>query len=373
MPEQPTNTQAQVSRAPVTLADLTGHLLWPRLLRAPKLALAPARVGLCAAMIAAVFGLDHLWRAVFKGPAPGPVAVLVKDLSAGWMLALEHLIAADVVRAGQALTGAFLTTPIDFLTGVPGDAGPWRGVAATLVLLPIVLVISTVAAGAVCRSAAREFAQGVVEPWTRSLGFGLARWRSLLGATLGPLLLVWVLIAALALGSLIFLKWPVLNVIGALLFPVFIIAALAAALIAAAYTLGQGLLWAAVACDDADAFDAVQRAYAYVFGRPLRLVIYQAVSLGLSLIALVALGAVVAFAGSMLGHATGLPLEDIASGVRSNADWSTRAAHWLVGVWLALLQLGVAAYAVSLYLTSQTIIYLLVRQLNDGADWSEVG
>lgn len=371
-PSTATPTSPRVSRVPVTLDDLTAHLLWPELWKVPKLALAPGRLGLSAALLVMVFGLDHLWQAAFGGPAPGPLTVLLIDMAAAWQSALSHLIAGEESLAGYALLDLFIRRPAAFAIGDMGQAGLARGLTAALILAPIALVAASVLAGAVSRSVAREFGQNLVEPWTRSLGFSLGRWRSMVGAAAGPLVLAWALCGLLWVAGKLLLSLPGLNVVGGLIFPVFLLGGLVIALMLAAYALGQGLLLPAVACDGADAFDAVQRAYGYVFGKPLRLLLYQALALAIGAVAIVLLQTVIMLLLALLGHILGVPIEALRDEARNNPGWTARASAWLIQFWVALVQLGVAAYVVSLYCTAQTIVYLLVRRLNDGLDTREV-
>ncbi len=363
-----------VSRSPVHLDDLLEGLLWPRLLRAPVLALSPGRLGLAAFLVVMLFTLDRVWRSIFGGGEPGPllgaIAGLRRPAADLFTAILPRVVdgsltwSPDLDAAGRAVLAFFVQVPTSMIVGPDGHVV--KGIFATLILAPLGAVLTAVVGGALCRSVVCEFAWGRVLPWTRALGFGVARWRSLVGALLGPPVIVWGLCLLLLLAGWL-MQWPVLNFVGGLLFPIVLLLALLAALVMAAYVLGHGLLLPAVACDNADGFDAIQRAYAYCYARPMRLVGYWALAL------LVGMAAVMVVNGFMylilvLVHTT--TKLNVAGTITlpENADWSERATAALVGFWAALVQVAAFSYTISLYFTSGTLVYLLTRRVVDDQD-----
>jgi hypothetical protein len=129
-------------------------------------------------------------------------------------------------------------------------------------------------ATAIARSAACEFSAELRLPWRRALRFGFGRARAALVAVVLPLALAWALAGgAVLLGRL---AGEILGPLWgeAVAMPVLVIVGTVAGVVAFVYALSSGLLISAVAADGADGMDAIQRAYAYVLGRPGRLVIY---------------------------------------------------------------------------------------------------
>lgn len=388
-PEERAGTSVVFSRSPVTLADLLEGLLWPKLLRAAGLALNPGRIWLASFLIVAVFALDTTWRSWFGGRTePGPMGPLISSIAdirqpAGTLYTalLPHVQngawvwSPDLQVAGRALLDLFITVPTGMIVTPDGSVG--AGIAATLVLLPISVLILAVIGGAICRSVAVEFSTGAVIPWTRALGFAISRWGSLFGAVVGPVLVVWgVCLLMLGLGWL--MKWPVLNLVGGVFFPIVLLLSLLASLFMAAYVMGQMMLIPAVACDGADGFDAVQRAYAYTYGRPLRLVGYLLILLLAGTVASVLLASFASLTLALAERTTGITL-DAPSAAAGEVDaagtvsgWLERATRLMVGFWSSIVRIAVAAYVLSFYFAGSTVVYLIMRKLNDDQDLRDV-
>lgn len=370
---------AGVFRSPVTVEELTGQLLWPRLLRAPALALAPSRLALGSVLVVAVMLLDRVWSAVFGGRADadggermaGPLSGPLQDLGRP----LGELVAAarslDIGRFGEAMTALFITTPLGLVRADDGLLPPWGDLVSTMVLLPAALVLAALAGGAIARSAAWEFARAERLIWTRAAGFALARWSSLVGALAGPLALMWLAALGLYLAGWV-MAVPGLDVLGSAVLPVLMLGGLAIALTMLAFFFGHPLVLPAVACDGADAFDAVQRAFAYVFARPIRLAGYLAVAIIQGVAAFLLLGGLAFVVLSVTRYTTGVPIELSGMTTPEPEGWTDRASAWLVGFWSATVRIAVAGYAVSLYFTAGTLVYLLMRRLVDGQDETQL-
>ncbi|MGD9690122.1 MAG: hypothetical protein AB7K52_10760 [Phycisphaerales bacterium] len=362
------------SRSPVTLDDLLSGLLWTKLLRSASLALNPGRLWLCSFLLVAVFALDTTWHALFGGREPGPLVACLADLRrpiADLVGALfPHVQAGawvwtpDLGAAGKAMIDLFITVPQGMI--VSPEGGLVSGLFAVVILVPVAVVLTAVCGGAVCRSVAVEFATGRSIPWTRALAFGLSRWGSLVGALIGPLAIVWTICLLLVAAGWL-MTWPLLNILGALLFPFVLLASLAAALAMVAYVVGHMMLMPAVACDGADGFDAVQRAYAYAYGRPLRLVSYLAVLLLQGVVAFLLLASVIWLGMALAERLTGLSGTESPAG-GAGGVWLDGAARRLVRFWNAIVRIVAASYALSLYFAGSTVLYLLMRKLNDDQD-----
>ncbi len=329
------------------LSELLDDLLWPRLLRAGSLALRPERLQL--AFLVNLLALGVLWvptiwganplDAVFVSAGPGPAP--------GWRIPGTNLHAA-----------------------------PERLPVGAIPFLALAVAVLSVGGCGLCRMAACDFSQGVILSWPQALGFALARWKSVLTAVFGPPILVGVIAAGLAVGGVALFSLPVVDLLGGLLYGLMLVAAIAGVGIALVYSLGKHMLVPAVACDGADGFDAIGRAYPYVLGRPLRLVVYS-----LLLGAVGAVVVVLAFAiaqGAAVGCARAAAY---LAGARADAILGTGPGtptgtavyvHRLVAIWTTALELGAWAVVTSYYFCASTLLYLAMRQVNVGQDIAEI-
>lgn len=399
----------------MTLADLTRDLIWPELMRAPALALAPGRVVLATFLLVAVAALDQTWGLVFGGPTPGPLSSAI----AGLGKPLGELLRAvfrdfNAAGAATAVYELVVSGPLSLVRNQAG--GVAQNVAATVVLAPLAAVLFALVGGAVCRSAAVEYGQGRVMAWTQAVGYAAGRWSSLAGALLGPIAAVWLGCLALATAGWVMTHVPGMNIVGAVLFPVLVLLGLVVTVVMVAYVVGQAMLLPAVAADGADAFDAIQRAYAYVFGRPLRMLGYVVMLLVQGAIAVALVGGLALLMLTLLSKTTGVQMvtPDVGAGGTGGAriaeiataggaggaglsaggvvgatgaapgtgsagtagvaggGWAVRTSEWLVKLWGSAVLAIVAGYGLSLYFTSSTLLYLAMRRLSDAQDMTDI-
>ncbi|MBX3385170.1 MAG: hypothetical protein KF768_01220 [Phycisphaeraceae bacterium] len=353
--------------APMTLADFWEQLTWPRLLEAPRLALRPARIGLAFIFLIGV--------AVIVGGA---------DLidSRPNQNALGDYLSRDVSRQTSALrkgvtqmdVGLVCTASYRMFVSGPGgliSQSPWMMVVA----VPILLAWTALMGGAISRMAACDFAQGLRITWPQGLGFAAGKWLSLFGALAIPLVVIWSLCLVIAAGAWALMGVPVLNLVGALGWGLFLATGLVVAVVSIAYVLGHGMLVPAVACDGVDAVDAIQHGYAYVLAKPLRLVIYLFILLVQAAIVVLVAGIVVKLmqdvtAGAAMEWAGPRGRKSILG--EKGLDGTAGAASWLIRLWSAMPGLVLSAYLVSLYWCSATMLYLAMRRVCDGQDPSEI-
>lgn len=361
----------------LTLSDLTRDLVWPHLLRAGSLALRPSRLGFAAVFILGLLLLG--WLAGALDNSPGNAL-----LTSGRVLGFDAVVAAAGERGpgehlgerpARQLHDAGIATPALYLRQNPG---------AAIIVLPLIALWTALLGGAISRSAACEFGQGVMLEWPGAAGFALSRWRSLLFALVTPLLLVWGIALGLSLVGGALFRWPLLNVLGGAAWGLFLLVGFVAALVMIVLLLGWPLLVPAVACEGADAVDAVQHAGSFVLARPLRLVVYLAILL-LQLLLVVAIAATICWLAVHIAqrcaltwsgwrgeHAlSDLPLHEGLPHPAS-AETGVKAAHWLAVLWSLIPALLPAAVAVSFVWCGATVLYLAMRKIVDGQDVREV-
>ena len=145
--------------------------------------------------------------------------------------------------------------------------------------------------------------------------------------------------------------------------------------------VGPPVMFATIAMEGTDAFDAISRAYSYVFGRPWRLIWYALVALAYGLAVTVF---VFAFTLGILwatvaigGWAMGKGFEPIGTFLSTgsfpeNTKFIQGFAGYLIKAQFLIL-LGLAAgFVISYKAAATTIIYSLLRKAVDGTDMTEV-
>lgn len=357
-PMQAAHPQPRMSR-PISLADLTEDLLWPRLLRIPALALRPASItlGFFGLLLASLIGeLSRVWR-----PA--------NSLSVGTLLDDELERGAsgfwrEFVRGIQTADGSAFHEAFAAIVRIPRalwDEFSW-GSLIGIVALAILLI----AGGAIARIAACDFAHGVRISWVEALGFALKRWASLIFCFAGPLLAATVVYAAIAAGGFAFFSSTWTDEIGAVLFALALLGATLAVALLVLTLLGAPLLVPAVACEGADAIEAMQRAFAYVPARPLRYGLYALLSFFVGMLAIavavaVATG-VTTFALSAAGAWAKAPPRPLLEPLSTPHGFTEQVLRLWIGLPVAIA----GAYAFSIVFTGCTVIYLLLRRVVDG-------
>lgn len=353
-----------------TLRDLIDQLAWPGLLRAPALALAPSRLGpafFTLLLLALLWELPSLWL-----DGPGPLEIAGERITAATLGFAEGL---HLIEPGPApLTSPFITAAGDLFYRAPVamlTARPWT----SLLLLPPSIFIWCIGFGAISRSAACEFAQNVLTPWPQALAFALSRWGSLVAGVIAPLAIIAVIALIIAGAGAALLTWPVGDLLAALLSPVALILSFIAVFGLVGYVLGQKLIIPSVVCEGTDCIDAIQRTYAYIVGRPLTFILYLLI---LALAALLAIAVAIAFAAGVTSFAVAAAAHwsgPRGAGILAGAPGLTgtaRISSALIRIALAIPSGLAAAYAFSVYASGSTILYLLLRQANDGQEPGEL-
>jgi len=355
-----------------TFDDLADSLVWPLLLRAARLALRPARLGLAVILlilVALVGQIPSLWLGGSVSPAHTAAHIGQEGVAA----LSEGMVSLAPAQVASGASKVFVAAP-----AAAARAHPWSTLA---IAIPIMLVWG-VLGGAISRSTATEFALRIRTPWTSALAFGVSKWGSFFSCSFAPLAITLLLTGLLGVAGWLLLGWSYVNLLGGLLYGLAVLLAGAITLFSLGILLGAPMLIPAVACEGSDAIDAIQRTLAYAAAKPVRLVLYLAVALVQLVIVTWALAAIAhaitslaAHASTLLlpadtatyftGRALGLPHEGESSGTQ-------RAAGSLLAFWSALPTLLVAAFAVSYWFTSGTMLYLAMRRICDAQDPTEL-
>jgi hypothetical protein len=351
---------------PVTLAELTAGLIWPTLLRSPALAVQPPRVLVGLFTVAALALVAWLFDSALGLFGSEPLAApVLEQVTLGLDSAAERLLALDLVASATALA--------DAVFGVAVRASGERPVAAAALLL-LLAPAWMVGGGAIARMVGVDVAGRMNMSTADALSFSLRNTLSLSGAMLIPIVLMGALALALKLAGWALLSVTVIDLIGGVAYGLMIVVGLALVLVIVGFAGGQALLAPAVAVEGGDAMDAVQRAYAYVIGRPGRAMLYGVFALVQGAIVFVIARWIVAAALGITDRlATAWLGADRARALLGYGDEASRPiAGWLIGEWHSLLWAVLTGFVVSLYFTSSTIVYMLLRRVNDEQDLREV-
>lgn len=350
------------------LSDLTDELIWPRVLRAPALAIAPNRLlsGCVGVFLIALILNTYNWLRSLS--ASGDDTTITDQISPTIANRFEGLIqsivtidaprfADQVVLAIMALRNSVMNNPLLTISlGVP------------------IIVVLALVGGAISRSVAFEFAQGRFASREETVHFTLKRPWQFIFSLLAPILFAFVLLFIVALGGLL-LSFPVLDMIGGVLYPVALALGAIATIVLVLHVIASPMIIPALSIEGTDAFDAIQRCYAYVIGRPIR---YFSYAILLSILGFLAASVFTMLIGLtqemtdwslnvFFSHAT----ESALTG-EGDLGATKSFAHTAIEAFRGVLRILIGGYIVSLFYTCGTLLYLAIRRICDGQGITEI-
>jgi hypothetical protein len=344
---------------PWLLPDLLSDLLWPRMLRSATMALRPQRWIFSTIMLviaglvikaAQGTGSGRAWLGLLaSGFARG-----VDETRLAWDRGSTVDVASALARAGRGLLVE------------PHIAFPLTAICVMVLLI----LLWSIGGAAVCRMVAVEYGNNKVVPWPEALAFGIRRWSAAATAMLIAPATAGIVCFVMAAAGWMLLSWPVVQVAGAVVYPIFLIGAACSALLLVGGILGHVYFCPAVAAENADGLDAFQRSLAYVVAAPLRMFAYIAIGVVQAVIATVLL---LIFASWTSGIASWSATRWISHGEPgAEAGWSQQTADGLISMWSNIPMLLVGGFVVSSYFAISTIVFLLVRERADGRDAADL-
>lgn len=344
---------------PWLLPDLLSDLLWPRMLRSATMALRPQRWVFSTILLVIAGLVIKTAQATESGRAW--LGLIASSFDRGvdeTRLAWDRGSTGDVASALARLGRGILVEP--------HIAFP---LTAICVMLPLVLLWS-IGGTAVCRMVAVEYGNHKVVPWPEALAFGIRRWSSAATGLLIAPAVAGIVCFVMAAAGWILLSWPVVQVVGAVVYPIFLIGAACSAILLIGGILGHVYFCPAVAAENADGLDAFQRGLAYVVAAPLRMFLYIAIGVMQAIVATVLL---LVFASWTSGIASWSAMRWISHGEPGvEPGWSQRTADGLISMWSKIPMLLVGGFVVSSYFAISTIVFLLVRERADGRDAADL-
>jgi hypothetical protein len=228
--------------------------------------------------------------------------------------------------------------------------------------------------GAISRIAAVQLASDEQVGWGAALRWAATKWLSYFGAPLFPLAGVVLVVLPLLVGGLV-MRANFGLLLAGLVWPLILVGGLIMALLLLGLIFGWPLMWATVSVEGTDTFDALSRAYAYVFQRPLRYLLYVVLA-------------------AVLGGLGWLLVENFAATVIWLSLWGTswgagadRVEHILAGqdlgmlggagaallrFWAGLIKWLAIGFFYGYFWTATTAIYYLLRRDVDATETDEV-
>jgi hypothetical protein len=348
----------------VTFDELTAGLIWPKLLRAFSMSLHPSRVLAGTLLVLAAWLVT--WGVTGLAPDAGlksPLTILSERQQAGVDALASGAIHASPLQAVAAWYALHI--------------GLWRAAIqespiVSIVLLLLLAPIIGVCGGAISRSVAVDTAASLAIGFRESLAFSLRRWLAFTFAVLIPLIFVAMLcVLLLAIGAATLFAKGV-DVVGAVLFGPMLIVGILISLLLVGFAAGSSMLIPAVSAECTDAADAVQRVYAYMLGRPGRLLLYAGLLILIGVVAFMFVTWLTESSAELTARLSTAALPDARFSDLFDPGPNNSTATTIILSWVWLLRIIVAGWVASYFFTSGTLMYLLLRRINDQQDIREI-
>ncbi len=379
-------------RPPVTSIDhidFRAVFSFGSILRAIGSGLRPARLGLAILTLSLLVGGGRIWDGLAGGanaslefqqndlvndvPANGPFADTVEYLS----------LQANVMRTAvlNVDPAGFVTAVINMAWGTP--LGLWLDGQFWFMLVYgcWTAMILALGGGILCRMEAVEVAQGAPPSMPEAISMVSQRWWAFAVGLLVPFILAGMLGAILLLFGLVLLNIPGVNIIGGILYGLAMLVGLGMTLLVLGGVVAWPLFLPSLAVENCDATDAMNRAFAYVIGRPLRWILYVitgmiGLAMGLLLISTIMYFTVDITAGVTsiwtFNDAHAAASDMLAYNAVGDVSWWSSITGWCIAFWSSLAQWVVAGWALAYVMAASTRAYLLLRQAVDEQDPHEI-
>jgi len=318
--------------------------------------------------------------------------ILTKSLWGQWAMPY-------VDGRGWSDFSAFVAAPINAAWQCVSLAMAYWQQAPLFALITTILMLAVWAfvGGATTRMTAVRVAREESVPLKEALRFSCAKWPSTATCVLIPfgVLVLVAIVAFLPAGAILAIPYVGEFAVG-LALPLSLLMGLVCALVFIGGTFSIGLQWPTIAAEGSDSFDAISRSISYISSRPWRYIFYTLFSAVYGCLTFVFVkfltfitlfithtGIAVFWSAATLGK--GGPENKI---VRLWADptlvnpwrltsgaeqiYAEGAARHLFEFWIWIVMALLAAFLISFFFTSQTIIYFLMRKVVDATDIEEV-
>lgn len=249
--------------------------------------------------------------------------------------------------------------------------------------------------GAIARIAAVHVAdEGRKLSMRQGLSFAFSKFLSFISAPMIPLIIVVVIgvVVAVVGGILMLIPQAGPVIVGALFF-----LPLAAGFVMTLVLLGTAggfnLMYPTIAVEGSDSFDAISRSFSYVYAKPWRMLFYSLIAIGYGSLTFLFVRLFVWLMLCLTQYFVGMfvfkhalntdylwPTMYPAPGFWTFSydpnthvlGWGEKIGTWLIAIWVYLLVSMLAAFAISFYFSSSTIIYYLMRREVDATEMDDV-
>jgi hypothetical protein len=234
--------------------------------------------------------------------------------------------------------------------------------------------------GAICRIATASLAREEHIGLGDAIAFARRKWLSHIIAPLVPLWGILILWSPSVVCGWI-MNADVGVVLGGLYWPLALLTGLIMALLGIGLFFGWPLMWGTIASEGSDSFDALSRAYAYTFQRPLKYFLYVLLAIVLGILGWVI---VTLFAETVIhmcywatGWGAGFDRINaneiaIAATTDSNQSGAFVLGSRIIYFWNGCVRVLAAAFSYSFFFVAMTGVYLLLRRDVDQTELDEV-
>ncbi|MHC4758111.1 MAG: hypothetical protein ACYTE8_05615 [Planctomycetota bacterium] len=273
----------------------------------------------------------------------------------------------------------------------------------SVIFFAISLGMISIAGGAVCRTAALQFAQGQKPGMTEALRYSLKKFTSYFSAPLTPICFIiicgfFIFIVGLletipwGIGEIIMVIFMLLALISGVFISVLLIGAVA----------GFNLMFPSIAYEGTDSFGAMNHSFCYIYKKPWRMSFYttiaavygaigyafvrffvfillwsthQSLQLGSRFVA--SIGKLFGNDSAALSKFTAIWPEPafmnlFGTAVSEPSGWSQIFAFYMVHLMIWLFIIFLAAFIMSFYFSANSIIYALIRNRVDNTPTSDI-
>ncbi len=396
-----------------------GSFLFPRIFQTFRMSIQPTKLILAFLALVTVCLTGRLMDYISLQASPDTAVVVKPDgvgteldeyVTHGWRMALVHrdMFGPDQKRAGVFHTlwnfgsAEFHTTLRDL--SQPNVVGIARSIKECLlaplwaltfhpiysaIFFTMALGAVALAAGALCRITALQFARGEKPGLIEALRFSVAKFSNFVFAPLIPIGIM----AALGIFIVVLGLVGKIPYVGELSVGLFLPLALVLAAPITIFLIGAiagfNLMFPSVAYEDSDGFDAVSRSFSYVYAQPWHMGFYTVVafiygalcyafvrSFSLLLLYVTRVFLFVGFLfdnakldrlwpqplfGRFLGPAQAPPI-----------GWAEQTGAFLVELWVLAVMGLMVSFVISFFFSANTIIYALMRNRVDKTALTEV-
>lgn len=263
------------------------------------------------------------------------------------------------------------------------------GFAYNLLCAVWVALVWTLCGGVICRTAAMQLAAEEKISLGRATAHVRKKWLAYFLAPVGTMLAFLVIVLCVGLVGVI-LRVEIGLFLGALLWPIVLGLGTLGTLILAGLFFGWPLMWAVVATEHSDHYDALSRSFTYVLSRPLHFLFYLAVVAGIGTLGWLAAAVFAetviylsAWSACRFTHPELFgQIMAVVPHPAPGVDWGeanvdelggiARSGLTIIQFWCGLVSLLVVGFVYSYFWTAAVGCYLLLRYHVDGNELDDI-